>query len=354
MRIGIPKEIKSNEGRVALVPPAAAELVKHGHEVYLQAGAGVASGYPDLDYRNVGVKVAADAVETYAETQLVLKVKEPVAAEYGLLRSDHILFCFLNLATNPDLALLLQEKGLTAVAFETVEVDGKLPVLAPMSAIAGRLAVHIGVTLLHTPQGGRGVLLGGIPATERGHVVVLGAGNVGRHAVAAAAALGARVSVFARSRESLARVHGLGPNVTAQPAYKPLIAEAIYDADLLVGAVLIAGARTPKVVSADMVAEMKPGSVIVDVSVDQGGCVETIHATDYDNPTYMEDEVIHFGVTNMPGAVPRTSSQALSSALLPFVLRLASAEGLGDPVMRKAINIAQGEIVYPAVAEALA
>ncbi len=353
MRIGIPKEIKSNEGRVALVPSATAELVKHGHEVYLQAGAGVASGYADIDYRNAGVKIMEGAVDLYAEAQLVLKVKEPVAAEYGLLRSEHILFCFLHLASNPELALVLQEKGLTVVAFETVDVEGRRPVLAPMSQIAGRLAVHIGTTLLHTPASGRGVLLGGLPASGRGHVVVIGAGNVGRNA-AAAAALGTRVSVFGRNSESLARAHGLGSNVTALPAYRPLIADAIYDADLLVGAVLIAGARTPKVISTDMVAQMKPGSAIVDVSVDQGGCVETIHPTDYDDPTYVHDEVIHFGVTNMPGAVPRTSSQALSSALLPFVSQLACAEGLSDPVMRKAINIAQGGIVHPAVAEALA
>ncbi len=354
MRVGIPKEIKPKEGRVALIPPAAGELVKHGHEVYLQAGAGITSGYPDLDYRNAGVRIVEDAVTLYAEAELVLKVKEPISAEYGLLRDDHILFCFLHLAANAELALVLQDKGLTAVAFETVEDRGQLPILAPMSEIAGRLAIQIGAVLLHTPEGGRGVLLGGLPAAERGQVVVLGAGNVGGCAVGAAAEMGAQVTVFARSRESLMRVHALGPNVTALPAYQTLMAEAVLNADLLVGAVLIPGARAPRLVSAELVAQMKPGAVIVDVAVDQGGCVETIRPTDYDHPVYMEEGVVHFGVTNMPGAVPRTSSQALSSALLPFALRLAETDGLADATLRAAINVREGEIVHPAVADALA
>lgn len=354
MRIGIPKEIKPREGRVALVPAAAATLVTQGHEVCLQTGAGMASGYPDLDYRNAGVDIVEDAVSLYADTQLIVKVKEPVAAEYGLLRPEHLLFCFLHLAANPELALVLKDKGLTAVAFETVEVDGRLPVLAPMSEIAGHLAVQIGATLLLTSQRGRGLLLGGLPAAERGHVVVLGAGNVGGCAVRTAAALGARVTVFARSRESLVPMHALGDNVTALPAYPALIADAVYDADLLVGAVLIPGGRAPRLVSKEMVAQMKPGAVIVDVAVDQGGCVETIRPTDYSNPTYVDSDVVHFGVTNMPGAVPRTSSQALSSALLPWVSRLASEQWLGDPVMRKAVNVSSGRIVHPAVIEALA
>jgi alanine dehydrogenase len=354
MRVGIPKEIKAKEGRVALIPPAAGELVKRGHEVYLQAGAGITSGYPDLDYRNAGVRIVEDAVTLYGEAELVLKVKEPIAAEYGLLRDDHVLFCFLHLAANAELALVLQDKGLTAVAFETVEQNGRLPILAPMSEIAGRLAVQIGAVLLHTPEGGRGLLLGGLPSAERGHVVVLGAGNVGRCAVGAAAEMGTQVTVFARSRESLMRVHALGPNVTALPAYQTLIAEAVLNADLLVGAVLVPGARAPRLVSAELVAQMKPGSVIVDVAVDQGGCVETIKPTDYDHPVYLEEGVVHFGVTNMPGAVPRTSSQALSSALLPFALRLADKDGLADAALGAAINVREGRIVHPAVAEALA
>jgi alanine dehydrogenase len=354
MHIGIPKEIKPKEGRVVLIPAAAAELVRHGHVVSLQSGAGVASGYPDLDYRKAGVQLVEDAATLYAEAELIVKVKEPVAAEYGLLRDEHILFCFLHLATNPELALVLKDKGLTAVAFETLEVDGALPVLAPMSEVAGRLAVQIGATLLLNVAGGRGLLLGGLPAAERGHIVILGAGNVGRAAAVMAADLGAQVTVFARRPQSLTRMHELGRNVTALPAYPALIADAVYGADLLIGAVLIPGARAPRLIGRELVAQMKPGSVIVDVAVDQGGCVETIRATDYSEPIYVEQGVVHFGVTNMPGAVPRTSSQALSNALLPWVLRLAGAEGLNDPVMKRAVNVAGGQLIHPAVAEALA
>jgi alanine dehydrogenase len=353
MRIGIPKEIKIREGRVALIPPAVAELVHRGHEVLLQAGAGEGSGYPDLDYRQAGAQVVPDAATLYGRTQLVLKVKEPVPAEYGLLRKDHILFSYLHLAANAELARALRGKGLTAVAFETVEEQGKLPLLAPMSDIAGRLAVHIGATLLHGYRGGRGLLLGGMPAGERGQVVVLGAGSAGGNAAAVAAALGAQVTVFARHRESLERMHALGPGVTALPSYAPLIAEAVQTADLLVGAVLVPGARAPKLIGRELVGQMKPGSVIVDVSVDQGGCVETTRPTDYENPTYVEHDVIHFAVTNMPGAVPRTASQALSAVLTPYVLRLAADGGLDDPAIAKGVNVTKGRIVHPAVAAAV-
>lgn len=354
MRIGIPKEIKVREGRVALVPPAVSELVRHGHEVYVQAGAGLASGYPDLDYRQAGAQIVPDAASLYARAQLIVKVKEPVAAEWSLLHADHLLFSYLHLAANPELAQVLKDKGLTAVAFETVEEDGRLPLLAPMSDIAGRLAVQIGANLLHAYRGGRGVLLGGMPAAERGRVVILGAGTVGGNAAAVAAALGAEVTVFAPHRASLERMHALGPNVTALPSYPALIEEAVYDADLLIGAVLVPGARAPQIVSREMVSKMKPGAVVVDVSVDQGGCIETTRPTDYDNPTYVVDGVVHFAVTNMPGAVPRTASQALSTSLLPYVLRLAAPEGLSDPALAKGVNVAGGRYVHPAVRESLA
>jgi alanine dehydrogenase len=353
MRIGIPKEIKPREGRVALVPPAVSELVRHGHEVFVQSGAGVAGGYPDVDYRQAGAQVLEDVASLYARGQMILKVKEPVAAEYGLLRSDHLLFSYLHLAALPELTRALCDRALTAVAFETVTEHGKLPLLAPMSDVAGRLAVSIGATLLHAHSGGRGLLLGGLPASERGHVVVLGAGVAGGNAVAVAAALGAQVTVLAPSRGSLERMHALGANVTALPSYPALIAEAVHTADLLIGAVLIPGARTPKLVTRDMVEQMKPGSVIVDISVDQGGCIETIRPTDYDHPTYIECGVVHFGVTNMPGAVPRTSSQALSTSLLPYVLRLAAEGGLTDPALAAGINVSGGRIVHPAVAAAI-
>ena len=353
MRIGIPKEIKTLEGRVALIPPAAAELVQAGHEVLVQAGAGEASGYSDSQYTDAGVRIVPDAAGLYGEANLIVKVKEPVAPEYELLRADHIVFSFLHLAAVPELAEVLCDKGLTAVAFETVEDRGQLPLLAPMSDIAGRLSIQIGATLLHRPNGGRGLLLGGMPAGERGHVVVLGAGSAGGNAVAVASELGARVTVFARSRTSLARMHAMGPNVTALPSYAPLVEAAVKDADLLVGAVLITGARTPKLVSEALVKAMKPGAAIVDIAVDQGGCVATTRPTTYAEPTYIEHGVVHFGVTNMPGAVPRTASQALSASLLPYVLKLAAEGGLSDPALKTGINVRAGEIVHPAVKQAL-
>ncbi|GAB4507042.1 MAG: alanine dehydrogenase [Sulfuricaulis sp.] len=353
MRIGVPKEVKVHEGRVALIPPAVSELVRNGHEVFIQSTAGIASGYPDEEYRRVGAQIVPDAAALYGGARMVLKVKEPIVSEYGLLRKDHILFSYLHLAAVPKLAQTLVEKGLTAVAFETVEANGKLPLLAPMSDIAGRLSVHIGTTLLHGHAGGRGVMLGGLPSTERGHVVILGAGVAGGNAAAVAAALGAQVTVLAPHREELERMHAIGSNVTTLPSYTPLIAEAVSSADLLIGAVLIPGAKAPKLVTAAMVRTMKPGSVIIDISVDQGGCIETIRPTDYDHPTYIQDGVVHFGVTNMPGAVPRTASQALSIALMPYVLRLATEGGLHDPAIAKGINVAGGKIVHPAVASAL-
>ncbi|MHB8727643.1 MAG: alanine dehydrogenase [Sulfuricaulis sp.] len=354
MRIGIPKEVKVREGRVALIPPAVNELIRQGHEAYVQSGAGVASGYSDEDYLRVGAQIMPDAVSLYERAQMLLKVKEPVAEEYKLLRPDHILFSYLHLAANPALARVLKDKGLTAVAFETVESGGKLPLLVPMSDIAGRLSIHIGTTLLHGYEGGRGILLGGMPSAERGHVVILGAGAAGGNAAVVAAALGARVTVFSPKRAELERMHALGPNVTALPSYASLIAETVYRADLLIGAVLIPGAKAPKLVTAEMVRKMKPGSVIIDISVDQGGCIETIHPTDYEHPTYTVDGVIHFGVTNMPGAVPRTASQALSTVLAPYVSRLATEGGVNDPAIAAGVNVAHGRFVHPAVAAALA
>ena len=354
MQIGIPKEIKPKEGRVALIPSAVAEIVKAGHEVSIQSGAGMQAGYPDVDYRQAGAEILPDAATLYGRAQLIIKVKEPVAAEFGLLREDHIVFSYLHLAANPDLARVLQKKGLTAVAFETVEVNGELPLLAPMSDIAGRLSVQIGATLLYGHNGGRGLLLGGLPSAERGRVVVLGAGTAGGNAAAVAAALGAEVTVFARSRESLERMHRLGPNVTALPSFGALLEQAVYSADLLIGAVLSPGARAPRIVSRAMVAQMKPGSVIVDIAVDQGGCIETTRPTDYMQPTYVEEGVVHFAVTNMPGAVPRSASQALSTVLTAFVLRLAAKDGLSDRHIKDGINIAGGQIVHPAVAQSLA
>jgi alanine dehydrogenase len=354
VHIGIPKEIKVLEGRVALIPPAAGELVRHGHEVHVQAGAGDASGYPDSEYQALGVQIEVDAAALYAAAQLIVKVKEPIPAEYPLLRRDHVLFGYLHLAAVPELAARLTDIGLTAIGWETVaEDDGTLPLLVPMSDVAGRLAVHLGAQYLQRPNGGKGLMLGGLPATERGHVVVLGAGSVGGNAVRVAAAMGARVTVFARHRPSLERMHALGPNITALPSYPALLEQHVADADLLVGGVLVAGARAPVLVPESLVKRMRPGSVIVDVAVDQGGCVETIRPTTWEDPVYLQHGVVHFGVTNMPGAVPRTSAQALSTSVLPFVLRLAAEGGLEDAPLARGINVRGGEIVHPAVRAAL-
>lgn len=350
MRVGIPREVKTLEGRVGLIPAAAAELVRAGHEVFLQNGAGDASGYGDADYTAVGVKLLPDAPSLYAKAQMVVKVKEPQPQEWPLLRADHLLFCYLHLAAEPALTKALLKIGLTAVAFETVEeAGGRLPLLAPMSDIAGRIAVQAGAQLLTRPQGGKGLLLGGLPAAERGHVVVLGAGIAGGNAAAMAAAIGAQVTVFDHSREKLAAMRALGANVTALYPYADAIERAVIAADLLIGAVLIHGARAPHLVNAATVRQMQPGSVIVDISVDQGGCIETTRPTSYAEPTFMWEGVVHFGVTNMPGAVPRTASQALSAALIPYALRLATGDWQDDAALAKGVNVSSGEVIYPAL-----
>jgi len=353
MRIGVPREIKPLEGRVGLVPEAAAVLVRQGHEVYVEKGAGEKSGYPDEAYLALGITVLPDAPALYGESSLIIKVKEPVAPEISYLRADHILFSYLHLAAAPELARELQAIGLTALAFETVEDRGGLPLLAPMSDIAGRLSIQIGAHLLHQPMGGRGILLGGLPAAKRGHVVVLGGGTAGSNAAAMAASIGARVTVFDHKREKLERLRALGANVTALYSYHDSLVSTVQEADLLVGAVLRTGHRAPHLVTRDMVRSMKEGTVIVDISVDQGGCVETTRATTYEDPTYVAEEVIHFGVSNMPGAVPRSASQALSAALIPYVKLLATPDWEDNPPLRGGLNIRAGALVHPALIEDL-
>ena len=353
MRIGIPTEIKTLEGRVALIPSAAGELVA-GHEVFVQSGAGLASGYDDAAYERLGVDVVPDAAALYESAELIVKVKEPQPQEYDLLRADHTLFCYLHLAAIPDLAHVLADRGLTAVGWETVEESsGSLPLLAPMSEVAGRLAVQIASNLLYRTQGGRGVMLGGLPSSERGHVVVLGAGSVRMSAARLAAAMGARVTVFERHRDRQMAAHGIGDNVTALPSFAALVEREVVTADAVIGGVLVPGGLAPVVVTESVVASMHAGSVIVDVAVDQGGCVETTRATSWAEPTFEVHGVTHFGVTNMPGAVPRTSSQALSTALLPYLARLAAAGGLQHPPLARGINVAEGRIVHPAVVAAV-
>ncbi|HBH35649.1 MAG TPA: alanine dehydrogenase [Gammaproteobacteria bacterium] len=351
MRIGIPKEIKPLEARVGLIPEACADFVRSGHEVFLQRGAGEASGYSDEAYSRLGVALLEDAAALYEQAQVIVKVKEPWADEPDMLRRDHLLFCFLHLAANPLLTNQLLESGVTAVAFETVADRGALPILAPMSDIAGRLSVQIGAGLLHSSQQGKGLLLGGLPAAERGSVVILGAGQAGGNAAHMAAAFGAQVTVFERKRERMRQMRAIGDNVTALYPFDASISEALVDADLLIGAVLIPGAKAPCLVSRQQVASMEAGSVIVDISVDQGGCIETTRPTTYEAPTFQAHGVTHFGVTNMPGAVPRSASQALSAAMIPWLRELLSANWSDHPVMSAAINVRGGELLHPALRE---
>jgi len=350
MRIGVPREIKTLEGRVALVPAACGDLVRAGHEVFLETSAGDKSGFADADFEAVGVRILPDAAALYEQAELVVKVKEPIAGDLEHLRKDHLLFCYLHLAAEPELTRRLLEIGLTGVAFETVEAaDGTLPLLAPMSNIAGRIGIQVGTHLLHMPQGGRGVLLGGLPAADRGHVVVLGAGAAGGNAARLAAAAGARVTVFDKRQDRLAEMMAIGPNVSALYPYAETVGEFVARADMVVGAVLVTGARAPHVVTRDMISAMADGAVVVDISVDQGGCFETTRPTTYAEPTYRVDGVIHFAVTNMPGAVPRTSSQALCAAILPYVQRMARSDWTDVDALAKGVNVRAGEIVHPAL-----
>jgi alanine dehydrogenase len=324
--------------------------VRDGHEVFVERSAGVKSGYQDAQYEAVGVTMLDTAAEVYGRAELVVKVKEPIDPDLDHLRREHLLFCYLHLAALPELTARLCDIGLTAVAFETVEDEhGRLPLLAPMSDIAGRLSIQVGTHLLHQPQGGKGILLGGIPAAKRGKVVILGGGVAGGNAAIVAAGLGAEVTVFDMDRDKLYAARQLGPNVTGVYPHSEDIGEAVRAADLVVGAVLVTGERAPHVVTAEMVRAMQPGSVVVDISVDQGGCVETTRPTTYDDPTYRWEDVIHFTVTNMPGAVPRTASQALSAAIAPYASRLARGNWREDPRLVKGINVADGKVVHPAL-----
>lgn len=349
MKIGVPMETKPMEARVALIPYAVAELVQAGHEVLVQASAGVLSGYSDAEFVAAGAAVLPSAEAVFASAELIVKVKEPIAGDLALLRSHHLLFCYLHLAPNPELSRRLCDIGLTAVAFETVVEGGRLPLLAPMSEIAGRVAVQAGVHYLHRSMGGKGLLLGGVPGAENGRVVIIGAGVAGQNAARMAAAMGAYVTAFDRSPDALRAIEAIAPNITGLFAYQEAIATAMREADMVIGAVLIPGAKAPKLVTRDMVRAMPDGGFIADISIDQGGCIETIRATDYRNPVYVEEGVMHMGVTNMPGAVPRTASQALSGAILPYVHKLASGQWQQVPSLQQGVNVAGGRIVHPAL-----
>jgi alanine dehydrogenase len=350
MKIGVPKEIKPLEGRVGLTPAACASLVHGGHAVSIERSAGDLSGYSDDQYEKIGVTIAADADELYGNAEMIVKVKEPIAPDVARLREDHLLFCYLHLAALPDLTQQLCDIGLTCVAFETVEDEhGRLPLLAPMSDIAGRLSVQVATHLLHQPQGGKGILLGGIPAARRGKVVIMGGGVAGGNAAIVAAGLGAEVIVFDMDRDKLEKARALGANVTGLYPHVADVARAVAEADIVIGAVLVTGEKAPHVINMDMVESMQPGSVVVDISVDQGGCIETTRPTTYADPTYSHHGVIHFCVTNMPGAVPRTASQALSAAIAPYVERLTHSDWESFAPLVRGINVADGQIKHPAL-----
>ncbi len=359
MIIGIPREIKPREYRVAQPPHGVRELVRHGHTVLVERGAGRGSGFDDEAYRAAGAQLVDDASAVWAEADLIIKVKEPIEPEYPYLRPGLIVFTYLHLAANEQLARLLLNREVTAIAYETVQLaDGSLPLLAPMSEVAGRLAVQVGAYYLMEPYGGRGVLLGGVPGVQPGRVVIVGGGTVGTNAAQMALGLGADVVLFDINIERLRHLESiLHGRFHTRMASEQVLGEAISEADLVIGAVLVPGARAPKVITRDMVAAMRPGSVIVDVSIDQGGCVETARPTTHDDPVYEAEGVLHYMVTNMPGAVPRTSTLALSNVTLRYVLELADF-GLQqalqrDPALARGVNVFRGRITHPSVAESL-
>lgn len=344
MNIAIPTEIKAHEGRVALTPQAVMRICQQGHRCYVQAGAGLCSGYADKDYIRAGAAIMPNAESVYRAGELIIKVKEPIAADLQHLRSRHTLFCFLHLAANLELQQYLQSIGLTAIAFETLSDNGKLPLLAPMSEIAGRVAIQAGTHLLHSH---RGILLGGIRDTDCGTVTVIGAGNAGQQAIGQALALGARVNAFDINPRRLKTLQKQHPSLHCYNAHHLAIQNAVRQSDLVIGAVLVTGAKAPILVEANTVSDMPVGSVLVDIAIDQGGCIETMHPTDYDNPTFEVDRIIHMAVTNLPGAVPRTASQALSQALLPYALKIA--ENSYTSAIQTSINVQNGAIIHPAL-----
>jgi alanine dehydrogenase len=356
MRIGVAKEIKPDEYRVALTPAGALELINHGHDVAIETGAGVGSAFADSDYERVGARIES-VDDVWGGSDLVLKVKEPIPAEYDRLREGLILFTYLHIAADEPLTRALIESGVTAVAYETVEVGRTLPLLAPMSEVAGRLASQAGAYFLEKPLGGRGLLLGGVPGVAPGRVVIVGGGVVGYNAAVIALGLGAHVTILERSIDRMRHLEEiLSGRVTLLMSSRLQVAASVEDADLVIGAVLIPGAVAPKLVTREMISGMKDGAVVVDVAIDQGGCFETSHPTTHADPVYVVDGVTHYCVANMPGAVPVTSTKALTNATLPYVEAIAN-KGLreavaGDAALAKGVNVIDGKLTYLAVAEA--
>ena len=359
MRIGVPAEIKANEHRVGLVPSSVKELTAKGHNVYVETGAGRNIEASDADYVEAGAEILTMAEAVFQHAQMIVKVKEPQPAEWARLTSDQILFTYLHLAADADQADGLIASGCSAIAYETITDDaGGLPLLAPMSEVAGRLAVIEGATNLKASAGGRGLLISGVPGTSPAEIVVIGGGVVGTNSAKMAIGLGARVTILDRSVPRLRYLEDIfGSAVTTRYSSKAVLEEVCRSADMVIGAVLIPGASAPKLISKAFLSEMKPGSVLVDVAIDQGGCFETSRATTHDDPTYVVDGVVHYCVANMPGSVPLTSSEALNNATLPHVLALAE-HGVAaldrDPHLAKGLNVKGGMVTFDAVLEAMA
>ncbi|WP_273853078.1 alanine dehydrogenase [Guptibacillus spartinae] len=358
MYIGIPKEIKNNENRVAITPAGVIALTKAGHHVTVETEAGIGSGFEDVDYHEAGATIATDVASVWNQ-EMVMKVKEPLSSEYAYFRDGLILFTYLHLAAEPELTKALKDSGVTAIAYETVVDRGTLPLLTPMSEVAGRMASQIGAQILEKPKGGKGILLGGVPGVKRGKVTIIGGGVVGTNAAKIAMGLGADVTILDLSAERLRQLDDIFGNAINTLMSNPLnIAQAVKEADLVVGAVLIPGAKAPKLVTEEMVKSMTPGSVLVDVAIDQGGIIETVdHITTHDNPTYEKHGVVHYAVANMPGAVPRTSTIALTNVTIPYALQIANkgatAAIQSNPALEKGLNVANGAITYEAVARDL-
>ncbi len=358
MNIGTVRELKVEEFRVGLTPEGADALVRGSHHVLIESGAGLGSGFSDDNYRSIGAEVIDSADEVWRRSELLVKVKEPLPEEFGRLHSNLILFTYLHLAANPDATRALQASGSIAIAYETVQLaDGSLPLLIPMSQIAGRMATEVASQWLRKPGPGRGKLLGGMPGAQPARVVILGAGTVSTNACAIAIGLGADVTVIGRTLDSLRRIEDRWPGRLKMLISTPYsIASSVRGADVLIGGVLIAGERAPKLVTREHVRSMGEGAVIVDVDIDQGGCVETARPTTHDEPVYVEEGVVHYGVANMPGSVPQTSTAALTAATLPYVIELADGgmEAVKTvPALIAGVNVARGKITNPGVAEAM-
>ncbi|MEC1266350.1 alanine dehydrogenase [Bacillus subtilis] len=358
MIIGVPKEIKNNENRVALTPGGVSQLISNGHRVLVETGAGLGSGFENEAYESAGAEIIADPKQVW-DAEMVMKVKEPLPEEYVYFRKGLVLFTYLHLAAEPELAQALKDKGVTAIAYETVSEGRTLPLLTPMSEVAGRMAAQIGAQFLEKPKGGKGILLAGVPGVSRGKVTIIGGGVVGTNAAKMAVGLGADVTIIDLNADRLRQLDDIfGHQIKTLISNPVNIADAVAEADLLICAVLIPGAKAPTLVTEEMVKQMKPGSVIVDVAIDQGGIVETVdHITTHDQPTYEKHGVVHYAVANMPGAVPRTSTIALTNVTVPYALQIANkgaVKALADiAALRAGLNTANGHVTYEAVARDL-